>query len=66
MKLKFKLPVLRTENLVIQVFVKGEDSAFLKVDILKLNVFRKLKSDYFSIEAVSIPNIFSPLNNEKI
>lgn len=66
MKLKFKLPVLRTENLVIQVFVKGEDSVLLKVDILKPNVFRKLKSDYLSIEAVSILNIFSPLNNEKI
>ena len=66
LKLKLKLPVLRTENLVFQVIRKGKDITVSKVDIVKLKVFCKLTNDYIFIEAVSIPNISSPLKNQEI
>ena len=39
LKLKLNLPVFRTENLVVQLFRKGKESAISKVDIVQLKLF---------------------------
>ena len=66
LKSKLNLPVVRTENLIIEVFMNEGESFVTKVDIVKLKVFCKMINDYIFIEAISVPNICSPLKNQNI